>query len=107
MFIPDPDFYPSRIPDLKTATKERGSYFFCSHKFQKIEYYFIFEILKKNFWANSQRILEVFTQKIFTMPSNIWVWDPGTGIRKKPILDPGSRIQGQKGIGSRIPDPQH
>jgi hypothetical protein len=22
--IPDPDFYPSRIPDLKTATKERG-----------------------------------------------------------------------------------
>jgi hypothetical protein len=31
MFIPDPDFYPSRIPDLgsripdpKTATKEKG-----------------------------------------------------------------------------------
>jgi hypothetical protein len=24
MFIPDPDFYPSRIPDPKTATKERG-----------------------------------------------------------------------------------
>jgi hypothetical protein len=23
MFISDPDFYPSRIPDLKTATKER------------------------------------------------------------------------------------
>jgi hypothetical protein len=23
MFIPDPDFYPSRIPDPKTATKER------------------------------------------------------------------------------------
>jgi hypothetical protein len=22
--IPDPDFYPSRIPDSKTATKERG-----------------------------------------------------------------------------------
>jgi hypothetical protein len=22
--IPDPDFYPSRIPDQKTATKERG-----------------------------------------------------------------------------------
>ncbi len=22
--IPDPDFYPSRIPDLKTATKERS-----------------------------------------------------------------------------------
>jgi hypothetical protein len=24
MFIPDPDFYPSRIQDTKTATKERG-----------------------------------------------------------------------------------
>jgi hypothetical protein len=23
MSIPDPDFYPSRIPDPKTATKER------------------------------------------------------------------------------------
>jgi hypothetical protein len=24
MFIPDPDFFPSRIPDPKTALKERG-----------------------------------------------------------------------------------
>ncbi len=24
MFIQDPDFYPSRIPDPKTATNERG-----------------------------------------------------------------------------------
>jgi hypothetical protein len=24
MFIPVPDFYPFRIPDPKTATKERG-----------------------------------------------------------------------------------
>jgi hypothetical protein len=24
MFIPDPDFYPFRIPNPKTATKERG-----------------------------------------------------------------------------------
>ncbi len=24
MFIPDPDFYPSRIPDPKRATKESG-----------------------------------------------------------------------------------
>jgi hypothetical protein len=70
MFIPDPDFYPSRIPDPKTVTKERGekkllSYFFCSHKFHKFEYYFIFEMLKKKIWANFQRIVEVFTQKIF------------------------------------------
>jgi hypothetical protein len=28
------------------------------------------------------------------------IWDPRSGIRKKPIPDPGSR--GQKGTGSRI-----
>jgi hypothetical protein len=28
MFIPDPDFYPSRIPDPKTATKERDEKIF-------------------------------------------------------------------------------
>jgi hypothetical protein len=65
--IPDPDFYPSRIlifthpgsriPDPKTATKEMGeknqlSYLFCSHKFNKIINYFIFEMLKKKIWAN-------------------------------------------------------
>ncbi len=103
--IPDPG---SRIPDPKTVTKERGEKkichtFFCSHKFHKIEYYVIFEMLKKKIWANFQRIVEVLTQKIFNMLSNIWVWDPGSGIR-----DPGSgknlsRIQGSK--RHRIPDP--
>jgi hypothetical protein len=85
--IPDPDFYPSRIPDLgsripdpKTVPKEKDekkfcyhTFFFCSHKFHKIEYYVIFEMLKKKIWANFQRIVEVFTQKFFTMLSNIWV----------------------------------
>jgi hypothetical protein len=83
MFIPDPDFCPSRIPDLgswipdpKTATKERVENkicyhtFLCSHKFHKIENYFSFELQKKNMLANFQRILhpvELFTQKIVTM----------------------------------------
>ncbi len=67
MFIADPDFYPprspgSRIPDPKTATKERGekillSYLFCSHKFHKIVNYLIFEMLKTKSWANFQRII--------------------------------------------------
>jgi hypothetical protein len=40
--IPDPDFYRFRIPDPKTATKERGekkllSNLFCSHKFTKFK----------------------------------------------------------------------
>ncbi len=105
MFIPDPDFYPSRIPDPKSATKERGKKicchtFLCSHKFHKIEYYFSFELLKKIIWAIFQRIIALFTQKIVTKLSKIWVWDPRSGIRKKPIPHPGSR--GQKGTGSRI-----
>jgi hypothetical protein len=61
----------------------------------------------KKIWANFQRIVEVFTQKIFNMLSNIWVWDPGSEIRDPEktysgsrIPDPGSR--GQKGTGSRI-----
>jgi hypothetical protein len=61
-------------------------------------------MLKKKIWANFQRIVELFTQKIVTKLSKIWVWDPG-----KPIPDPGSR--GQKGTGSRIrnscPSPFH
>ncbi len=65
-------------------------------------------------WANFQRITELFTQKIVTKLSTIWVWDPrseirdprsetrdpGYEIRKKPIPDRGFR--GQQGTGSRI-----
>jgi hypothetical protein len=43
-------------------------------------------MLKKKIWASFQRIIELFTQKIVTKFSKIWVWDPG----------------GQKGTGSRI-----
>jgi hypothetical protein len=37
-------------------------------------------------WANFQRIIEPFAQKIVTKLSKIWVWDPGS--EKKPIPDP-------------------
>jgi hypothetical protein len=62
-------------------------------------------MLKKKIWANFQRIVEVFTQKMFNMLSNIWVWDPESG--KKPIPDPGSQIQGSKRHRIPDPDPQH
>ncbi len=60
----------------------------------------MFEMLNQKIRANFQRIIELFTQKIVTKLSKIWVWDPRSGIRKKPITDPGSR--GQKSTGSRI-----
>jgi hypothetical protein len=72
--------------------------FLCSHKFHKIENYFSFEVLKKKIWANFQRIIELFTQKIVTKVSKIWSWDPRSGIRKKPIPDPGPGVK-------KAPDP--
>jgi hypothetical protein len=101
--ISDPE---SRIPDPKTATKETGEKkffchnFLCSHKFHKIANYFSFEVLKKKIWANFQRIIELFTQKVVTKLSKIWVWDQGSEIRDPGKTYPGSR--GQKGTGSRI-----
>jgi hypothetical protein len=100
-----------RIPDPKTVTKERGENtffcqtFFCSHKFHKIVNYFIFEMLKKNIWANFRRTIELFIQKIVTKLSQMWVWDPirdseknhsgsripDPGVKKAP--DPGSRLR--------------
>jgi hypothetical protein len=46
-------------------------------------------MLKKKIWANFQRILELFTQKIVTKLSKIWVRDPRSEIRGKPIPHPG------------------
>ncbi len=60
-------------------------------------------MLKKKIWANFQRIIELFTQKLSlsSQKYGFGIRDPGSEIReKKPILDPGSR--GQKGTGSRI-----
>jgi hypothetical protein len=75
--------------------------FLCSHKFHKIVNYFIFEIAEENNLGQFSKNLELFTQKIVTKLSKIWLWDPGSEIR-----DPRSGIPGgQKGTGFRIPDP--
>ncbi len=113
----------SRIPDLgsqildpKTATKERGEKncchtLFCCHKFHKTENYFVFELLKKKIWANFQRIIELFMQKIVIKLSKIWFWDPGSGIRdpgtgknlfRIPIPDPGVKKAPDPGYWIRI-----
>ncbi len=57
-------------------------------------------MLKKQIWANFQRIIKFFTHKLFNMLSNIWVWDPGSEIRKKPIPDPGVKKAPDPGSGS-------
>jgi hypothetical protein len=108
LFIPDSDFYPSRflgsrIPkqQQKRGVKKMCCHtFLCNHKFHKIVNYFSLEVLKKKIWPNFQRYIELFTQKIVTKLLKKWVWDPRSGIRVKPIPDPGSRSY--KGTGSRI-----
>ncbi len=65
--------------------------------------YFIFEMLKKKIWANFQRIIELFKQKIVNKLSKIWVWDPGAEIRDPEKTYFGSQIQGSK--RHMIPDP--
>ncbi len=79
--------------------------FYVATKYNKIVNYFNFEVLKKKIWANFQRIIEFFTKKncqkaLQNMVLGSGIRDPRSGIRKKPIPDPGSR--GRKGTGSRI-----
>ena len=55
--------------------------------------------------ANFQRIIDLFTQKIVSKLSKIWVCDPGSEIRdpeKKPfrIPDPGVKKAPDPGSGS-------
>ncbi len=94
--IPDPDFLPIpdpgfRIPGSKNSNKREGGKKICCHnclcsnKFHKIAHYFSFDVLKKKIWANFQRIIEHFTQKIVNKLLKLWIWDPEYEIR-----DPGS-----------------
>jgi hypothetical protein len=100
----------SRIPDPKTATKERGEKKFVvitfnvATNFTKIANYFRFELLKNKIWANLQRIIELFNQFVNKF-SKIWGWDPGSEIRYPEKIYFGSRIQGSK--RHLIPDPQY
>jgi hypothetical protein len=112
--ILDPDFYPSRIPDLRSRISDPGSSIpdlgsKNSNKreglkkitnFTNIANYFSFLVLKKKIWANFQRIIELFTQKTVNKLSKIWVWDPGSG---KNLF----RIRGSKRHRIPDPDPQH
>ncbi len=97
-------FLPSD-PGSKKSTKERGEKklvaipFYLATNFTIVNY-FSFEVLKKKIWANFQGIIELFIKKIVKALKNMVL---GSGIRKKPIPDPGSRIQGSK--RHRIPDP--
>ncbi len=51
-------------------------------------------------WANFQRIIELFTQKIVTKLSKIWIWNPGSGKTLFRIPAPGVKKAPDPGSGS-------
>ncbi len=67
-------------PGSNNRNKRRGKIccptFFCSHKYHKTEIILFFNRKRKNVLANFYRIIVLFTQKIVTKLSKIWVWDP-------------------------------
>ncbi len=119
MFIPDPgsSFLPipdpeSRIPDPKTATKERGENifcrtFFCSHKFHKIVKLFYFWKAEEKICVSFQRIIELFTQKFVIKLSKdgFGIRNPGSEIRDPEKTYFGSRIPDQGPAVKKAPDP--
>jgi hypothetical protein len=100
MFIPDPESRIQKQQQKREGKKICCHNFLCSHKFHKIANYFSFEVLKKKIWANFQRIIELFTQKIVTKLSKIWIWDPGSGKNLFRIPDPGVKKAPDPGSGS-------
>ncbi len=66
------------------------SYLFCSHKYHKIETYFIIELVKKTRWANLHRIVKLFTPKIVIKLSKYCLGSEIQDPEKTPIPD-GSR----------------
>jgi hypothetical protein len=59
-------------------------------------------MLKKKIWANFQRIIELLPKKLplSYLKYGIEIRDPRSGIRKKPIPDPG--VKKASDPGSRI-----
>ncbi len=104
MFIPDPDFYPPRIPDLGSRILDPGSknsnkregWKKISQNWTFINFWNVYEKI----WANFQRTIVLFTQKLSLCSQKYGFGIRDPGIRKKPIPDPGSR--GQQSTGSRI-----
>ncbi len=115
--IPDPGSWFLPIPDPGSQISDPGSKnsnkrdgwkkfviipFLWPQISQHCKLVHFFNVEEKNL-ANFKKIIELFTQKIVTKLSKIWVRDPGSEIRDPEKTYSGSRIQGS--IRHRIPDP--
>jgi hypothetical protein len=93
MFIPDPpnpDFYPSRIPDPKTAKKEKGGKTLLSYLFVATNIKTLKHILFLN-WREEKKFGPIYIEFYIFLPQKLSLNSPGprSGTRKKPISDPG------------------
>ncbi len=115
MLIPDPDFCPSRIPDLgsKNSNKREGWKklvlipLFAAINFKKFKIILFLKCWRKKLGPIFKELLNFLPQKL--SPSyqkyGFGIRDPRSGIQKKPIPYPGSR--GSKRHQIPDPDPQH
>ncbi len=84
--------HPGSRIHKQLPTKERGEKkflvinFYLVTNFTKCKIVIFLNCCRKNF---GPRIIELFTQKVVTKLSKIWVWDPGSGINLFRIPDPG------------------
>jgi hypothetical protein len=83
--------------------------FFVVINFKKIEKLFYFSNAEENNLGKFSKNYRTFYPKnchsaLKNMGLGSGLRDPGSGIRKKPLPDPGSR--GQKSTRSQIPDPR-
>ncbi len=113
MFIRAPRscLLPSRIPDQPT-TKKKGKELvvlpsFCSHKFQIIKNYFLFQQAQNILFSHFTKNWSIFNPKIcYYALLGIWTWnrDPRSGKNLSWIPDPGVNKAPHPGS---VPYPQH
>ncbi len=120
MFIPDPNFYPSRIPDLGSRIQKQQWKTFVKKKFVILPFfwvinftkpnYFIFEMLKKKNLGQFSKKYKTFYPKKLSLSSQKYgfgIRDPRSGIRDPAKTYSGSPIPGSKRHRIPDPDPQH
>jgi hypothetical protein len=117
--IPNPDFYPSQIPDpgSKNSNKREGwkkfvvITFYVVTNFLKLQIILVLRCWRKKFGPIFKELYNFLPNKLSlsSQKYGFGIRDPGSGIRDPGsgknlfrIPDPGSR--GEKGTRSRIPD---
>ncbi len=110
MFIPDPGswFLPIPDPGSKNSNKRQGwknnfvKPFFVATNFTKLHIILFLICWRKKFGPISQELLKFLPQKLSPSPQKygFGIRDPRSGIRKKPIPDPGVKNAPDPGSGS-------